>query len=126
MSDRILICGDEPFLLETRYMVLVRAGFVVVSSCTQEEIASLPDTHAFGLAMIGRMLAEEDKKSIVQELRRRWPGIRILYLTDQLLSLQQLSGDEYQSNSQPPNELVANCRQILEGESRAGPASERE
>jgi DNA-binding response OmpR family regulator len=116
MSGRILICGDEPSLLETRYMLLVRAGFAVVSRCSPGEIASLPDASEFGLAVIGRMLAEEDKKSIVEEVRRRWPGIRVLYLTSQPLSLQQLSGNEYRSNSQPPNEFVANCRQILEGE----------
>jgi DNA-binding response OmpR family regulator len=115
MSGRILICGDEPSLLETRSMVLVRAGFAVVSTCSPGEIASLPDAPVFGLAVIGRMLAEEDKRSMVEEVRRRWPGIRILYLTSQPLSLQQLSGNEYRSNSQPPNEFVANCRQILEG-----------
>jgi DNA-binding response OmpR family regulator len=114
MSGRILICGDEPSLLETRYMLLVRAGFAVVSKCSPVEIASLPDTPVFSLAVIGRTLTEEDKKSIVVEVRRRWPGIRILYLTSQLLSLQQLSGNEYRSNSLPPNEFVANCREILE------------
>jgi DNA-binding response OmpR family regulator len=115
MPGRILICGDEPSLLETRYMVLVRAGFAVVSRCSQGEIASLPDSPVFGLAVIGRMLAKEDKNLIVEEVRRRWPGIRILYLTSQLLSLQQLSGNEYRASSLPPNEFVANCRQILEG-----------
>ena len=114
MPGRILICGDESSLLETRYMVLVRAGFAVVSRCSQGEIASLPDTPGFGLAVIGRMLTEEDKKSMVEEIRRRWAGIRILYLTSQVLSLEQMSGNEYLSNSLPPNEFVANCRQILE------------
>jgi len=124
MPGRILICGDEPSLLETRYMVLVRAGFAVVSRCSQGEIASLPDTPGFGLAVIGRMLTEEDKKSMVEEIRRRWPGIRILYLTRQVLSLQQMSGNEYRSDSLPPNEFVANCRQILRVNLRAEPARE--
>jgi hypothetical protein len=115
MSGRILICGDEPSLLETRYMVLVRAGFAVVSRCTPGEIASLPQEPAFGLAVIGRSLAEREKKSIVEEVRLRWPGIRILFLTNQPLSLHQLSSNEYRSSSLPPHQFVANCRQILEG-----------
>jgi DNA-binding response OmpR family regulator len=115
MSGRILICGDEPSLLETRYMVLDRAGFAVVSTCSREELASLPQEPAFRLAVIGRMLTEEDKKSIVEEIRRRWSGIRILFLTSQRDSLQQISSNEYISNSLPPREFVTNCRQILEG-----------
>jgi DNA-binding response OmpR family regulator len=114
MSGRILLCGDEPSLLETRYMVLDRAGFTVVSTCTREEIASLPQEPAFRLAVIGRRLTEEDKKSIVEEIQQRWFGIRILFLTSQRHSLQQISSNEYISNSLPPREFVTNCRQILE------------
>jgi len=114
MSGRILICGDEPTLLETRYMVLVRAGFTVASACTPKEIASLTEEPGFGLAVIGRALAERDKWSMVKELRLRWPGIRILFLTSQMLSLQQLSSNEYRSSSLPPAQFVANCRLILE------------
>jgi DNA-binding response OmpR family regulator len=115
MSGRILICGDEPSLLETRYMVLVKAGFAVASTCTPGEIASLPEEPAFRLAVIGRMLGEKDKKSIVEQVRRRWPEIRILFLTNQSISLEQVSSDEYRANSLPPRQFVANCRQILEG-----------
>jgi DNA-binding response OmpR family regulator len=120
MSGRILICGDEPTLLETRYMVLVRAGFAVASTCNREEIASLPEEPGFGLAVIGRALAERDERSIVEELRRRWPGIRILFLTSQTLSLQQLSNNEYRASSLPPREFVANCRLILESSGQEG------
>jgi DNA-binding response OmpR family regulator len=115
MSGRILICGDEPFLLETRSMVLVRAGFAVVSTCTREEIASLPQEPAFRLAVIGRTITDGDKELIVAEVRRRWSAIRILFLTDQRDSLQQISSNEYTSSSLPPREFVTNCRQILEG-----------
>ena len=115
MSGRILICGDEPSLLETRYMVLDRAGFAVVSTCTREEISSLPQEPSFRLAVIGRMLSEEDKGAIVEEVQRRWFGIRILFLTTQQNSLQQISSNEFMSHSLPPREFVKNCRQILEG-----------
>jgi DNA-binding response OmpR family regulator len=115
MPGRILICGDEPSLLETRYMVLVRAGFVVASTCTREEIASLPEEPAFGLAVVGRTLADGDKKMIVEEVRRRWPGIRILFLTNHADTLQKISSNEYRSSSLPPRQFVANCHQILEG-----------
>ena len=115
MPGQILICGDEPSLLETRYLVLVRAGFAVVSTCTRDEIASLPAEPAFRVAVIGRTLADGDKRSIVEEVRRRWPEIRILFLTSQPISLQQLSSNEYRSSSLPPQEFVANCRQLFEG-----------
>ena len=115
MSGRILICGDEPFLLETRHMVLVRAGFSVVSTRAREQIASLPQEPAFRLAVIGRTITDGDKELIVAEVRRRWSGIRILFLTDQRDSLQQISSHEYISRSLPPREFVTNCRQLLEG-----------
>lgn len=115
MSGRILICGDEPSLLETRYMVLERAGFAVVSTCTREEIASLPQEPTFRLAVIGRMLSDEDREAIVDDIRRRWPAIRILFLTSQRDALQQISSNEFISHSLPPREFVTNCRQILEG-----------
>ena len=114
MSGRILICGDEPSLLQTRYMVLVRAGFTVVSTCTGEEITSLPQEPAFRLAVIGRMLSDGDKQVVVEDIRRRWCGIRILFLSNQEDSLQQISSNEYSSGSLPPREFVTNCRRILE------------
>ena len=114
MSGRILICGDEPFLLETRNMVLVRAGFTVVSTCTRDEIASLPQEPPIRLAVVGRTITQEDKEFIVAEVRRRWSGIRFLFLTDHRNSIQQISNNEYIANSLPPREFVANCRQILE------------
>lgn len=96
-------------------MVLVRAGFTVVSTFTREQIASLPSEPAFRLVVIGRTITEEDKELVVAEVRRRWSGIRILFLTDQRDSLQQISSHEYISRSLPPRELVTNCRQLLEG-----------
>ena len=76
--------------------------------------ASLPQEPAFRLAVIGRMLSEEDKEAIVEEVRRRWSGIRILFLTNQRDSLQEISSHEYTSSSLPPREFVENCRQLLE------------
>jgi DNA-binding response OmpR family regulator len=96
-------------------MVLVRAGFTVVSTCTPEEIASLAQEPAFRLAVVGRTITDGDRELIVAEVRRRWSGIRILFLTEQRGSLQQISSHEYTSRSLPPREFVTNCRQLLEG-----------
>lgn len=120
MSDRILICGDEPSLLETRSMVLVRAGFDVVSTCTRREIAALPEEPEFGLAVIGQTLVEREKRLVVEDVRRRWPEISILFLTDRSIALEPPAVKEYRASSLPPHEFVVNCRQILEAGTRVG------
>jgi hypothetical protein len=61
------------------------------------------------------MLNDRDKKAIVAEVRRRWPEIRILFLTNQPIPLGRLSSNEYRSSSLPPRQFVVNCRQIIGG-----------
>ena len=105
--------GMSRHWLKTRYMVLVRAGFAVASTCTPGRLRlclrSLPSSCRHRTDA-GR----ERQKATVAEVRRRWPEIRILFLTNQPISLEQ-----YQAVSTDPAVCLRaslwNCRQILEG-----------
>jgi DNA-binding response OmpR family regulator len=113
MSRLVLVCGDERLLLRTRDMVLSRAGLKVVLACTRMEIASLPKDPAVELGIIGHSLTNAEQREVAGDVRERWPGVRILFLTNSASSLEKISADEYQSRSDNPSELIETCQQIL-------------
>jgi hypothetical protein len=52
MSHRILVCGDEPLLLETRILMLAHAGYDVVSG-PLNGIESIPPSPPVELVVVG-------------------------------------------------------------------------
>ncbi len=114
MSRQVLVCGEERLLLRTRDLVLSRAGLTVVSACTRDEIASIPQYPAVELGIIGHSLTHSEQLEVAGDVREKWPGVKILFLTNAASSLERISADEYQSRSDNPVELIATCQQILE------------
>jgi DNA-binding NarL/FixJ family response regulator len=113
MSRQVLVCGDERLLLRTRDMVLTRAGLSVVSACTRAEIAYISKVPAVELGIIGHSLTAAEQREVAEDVRERWPGVKILFLKNTASSLERISADEYQSRSDNPVELIATCQQIL-------------
>ena len=108
-----MVCGNDAWLLQSRLLVLERAGFAVVSACSQSQIDSLPLHPAIELGILGHSLSEEEQTSIAHDLRAKWPGAKILHLTDHRTVLERVAHNEYRSDSLQPGQFVANCRQIL-------------
>jgi|ERR1700761_5241029 len=108
-----MVCGNEAPLLQTRLLVLEQAGFAVISACSREQIDSLPLEPAVELGVLGHSLNEEEQASLAERLRAKWPGAKVLFLTEHRVSLQKVAENDYRSDSFQPSQLVADCREIL-------------
>lgn len=115
MPSRILLCGNDVSLLNTRGMLLAHAGYSVVSACSRGEIVSFPADPPIELAIIGHSFAEEHQFLVAEDVRDRWPATKILFLASSREPLRQISQREYIGSSVSPNELIAACREILRG-----------
>jgi DNA-binding response OmpR family regulator len=113
VSRQIMVCGNDAGLLETRLLVLEQAGFAVVSACSRDGIHSLALNPAIELGVLGHSLSEQEKMSIAQDLRAKWPSAKVLYLTEHRASLEKIADNEYRSDSLEPSQFVADCREIL-------------
>jgi hypothetical protein len=95
-------------------MLLAHAGFDVASACTRDEIGTYRRYDDIVLGIIGHSLSENEQLSVAQEMRLRWPEIKILFLSKTSLELQQLSAKEYRSSSNNPGHLVEVCKRIVD------------
>jgi len=109
----ILLCGNDSILLNTREMLLIHAGFLV-SSCSDKDIALMPQTPQIDLTVMGHTMTVEQSTRTAQLVRSKWPDTKLLFLTQADGHLSRISESEYESGSSNPSHLIQACRQILE------------
>jgi DNA-binding NarL/FixJ family response regulator len=114
MAGAVLLCGQDAVLLNTRRMLLTRAGFIT-SICSENDIASMPQDPAIVLAVMGHSMPHDEQIKTAELVRAKWPDARILFLTRADESLTEISQNEYQSGSVNPSHLIHACRTILNG-----------
>lgn len=94
MDSRILICGNDPGLLQTRQIVL-RTNFPLVTTAVGKHgLQSELDGSPADLVILCHSLAENEQRGIVDLLHVRWPGARILVLIGLLNSSQEGTSEE--------------------------------
>jgi DNA-binding NarL/FixJ family response regulator len=113
MSGPVLLCGNDPVLLSTRKLVLTHAGFIV-SVCSENDIASMPQDPAIALAVMGHSMPHQQQLKTAELVLAKWPQARILFLTNTEARISKLSPKEYESGSINPSQLIHACRQILD------------
>ena len=113
MLGPILLCGNDPVLLRTREMVLSHAGFIV-SVCTENDIASMPQEPAIALGVMGQSMPHKQQIETAERVRTKWPETKILFLRESDTSLAQLSAFEYECGSVDPARLIKACRAVLD------------
>jgi DNA-binding response OmpR family regulator len=101
-SRLILVVDDEPFLLEYVKLVLMRNGFSVLTAQTGEEawqLISNPD-HSIGLVLTDVVMPGSfDGFELAEKVRRRQPGIPVLFMTGAL-------HHEHQNTDSPDSKRV--------------------
>jgi DNA-binding response OmpR family regulator len=112
MSGPVLLCGNDPVLLNTRKMLLTHAGFRV-SICSENDIASMPQDPAIVLAVMGHSMPHKAQLQTAELVRNKWPNSMILFLTKADSEVVMLSAYEYEAGSREPSHLIQTCRQIL-------------
>jgi len=77
---RVVCTGIDLQLMKTRKMILERAGHVVMIAINEPELLAACENHDVDVAVIGRALSRDVKKSIAANVRRFCPSVRILEL----------------------------------------------
>ncbi|HET7872516.1 MAG TPA: hypothetical protein VFL42_08390 [Terriglobales bacterium] len=77
----ILNTGAYPPLLETRRLVLERAGHTVVTAAEDRDLLDAFHQHRFEVAVIGQSASPKLKRHLYDLIRRECASVKILELT---------------------------------------------
>jgi two-component system phosphate regulon response regulator PhoB len=130
MTTRILVCDDEPDILDLVRLSLSEAGFAVeTASCGQEAIDKLRRA-APDLAVLDLMLPDMSGTEVCRFVRTRpeLADVLVLMLTAKGEEVDRIGGfelgaDDYVTKPFSPRELVLRVRALLRR--RAGAGGER-
>jgi hypothetical protein len=76
----VLCTGIDPILLETRKLILERAGHTVIPATNPGEVEEVCGKDYFDVAVLGQTLVPESKREIAAIIRRCCPSAKILEL----------------------------------------------
>jgi len=76
----VLCTGADSVLLETRKLILARAGHTVTAATNEDAVIDACKERNFQIAVIGQSVSPENKKVISSLVRQYCPGAKILEL----------------------------------------------
>lgn len=114
----ILIIEDEGKIADYLSKGLRESGFIVDVANDGEDGLHLATTHSYDLIILDVMLPKKDGFSVIVELRKINPSVRVLFLTakdtleDKVKGL-ELGADDYLGKPFAFSELLARVRTLL-------------
>jgi hypothetical protein len=79
----VLCTGTDAALLQTRKLILERAGHTVISVMDEREMAAACREYVFDLAVIGEAVSPRMKRAVASSIRAQCRSVRILELYQQ-------------------------------------------
>ena len=76
----VLCTGIDPVLMQTRKLILEKAGHTVFSTTNERELSAACNEHDFDVAVIGQAVTTRMKKVLGNLIREKCPSIQILEL----------------------------------------------
>jgi CheY-like chemotaxis protein len=76
----VLCTGIDSVLLQTRRLILERAGHNVVTATDERDIMAACGQHAFDIAVIGQTVSSNGKRQIMVAVRKHCPTAKVLEL----------------------------------------------
>jgi len=76
----VLNMGVDNTLLETRKLVLEKAGHTVVAAMAELALVSACRQHVFDVVVIGQAISRKDKQRVLTLLRQQCPAAKVLEL----------------------------------------------
>jgi hypothetical protein len=117
---KILLVGNDPWLLRTRALLLKRTETEVLTT-DPYQFAKNAVNQQFELLVVCHSLDDAARRYVSTEAHRLWPRVRVM----------QVSDDYYGSNSEPyaddivpscnPGEFVSHARTLLEAPASSCP-----
>jgi CheY-like chemotaxis protein len=77
---RVLCTGADPVLLETRRLILERAGHTVITAANQVEVVAACERNGIDVAVIGHSIPPHIEIRIASLIRSHCPAAKILEL----------------------------------------------
>ncbi|MGD9656431.1 MAG: response regulator transcription factor [Methylocystis sp.] len=115
---RILIVEDQVDIAKLISRHVTKSGFVADRVSTLEDASTAIMDHDYPLVLLDRRLPDGDGMSILPEVKRKRPGIRILVVTaartiDERVDGLEAGADDYLTKPFSAKELVARIRACL-------------
>ena len=76
----VLCTGVDKALLQSRRLILERAGHTVVSAADEKTLATVCQKHSFDVAVIGQTVSRNMKDRFAAVVRQHCPAAKILEL----------------------------------------------
>src|SRR5207247_7473867 len=76
----VLCTGSDPVLMETRRLILERAGHTVVPVLDEHALVAACEQHKFDVAVIGQNVSPKLKRRVLTLVRKYCPSVRVLEL----------------------------------------------
>lgn len=108
----ILLFGVDPQLMETRRMVLVKAGFRVHTALRMAEFERAGDQASPDVVVLCHTLSEEDCVVALDIAERQWPAARRLVLVAGNQSIPERARKYAWEAAEGPARLVAQVGQL--------------
>ena len=76
----VLCTGTDPVLLQTRKLILERAGHTVLTVTNERELVTACNQYDFDVAVVGQAVSFRMKRVLASLVREKCPSIQILEL----------------------------------------------
>jgi len=76
----VLCTGVDPVLMETRKLILERAGHTIITVRGERELTGGCEKHDCDVAVIGQAISSSVKRTLLALIRQKCPSARILEL----------------------------------------------
>ena len=119
----VLCTGTDRRVMQTRAMVLERAGHTVLSAMSEPELTELCSTNRFDLAVIGHSVPPLEKPRILRLIRQHCPNAKVLELYTASQGRKLPDADGWLEGAIPhPNDLLEQVSMLA---SKSSDASSR-
>jgi DNA-binding NtrC family response regulator len=81
MPEKILVIDDEPLILTAVERALSRTGYAVATARDLQGLATALDNAPYDLLITDIHMKEESVDTIIQEVRKTSPSVRIIYMS---------------------------------------------
>jgi len=76
----VLCTGSDPVLMETRRLILEKAGHTVVAALDERTLVAACEQHKFDVAVVGQNVSPNLKRRVLMLVRKYCPSVKVLEL----------------------------------------------
>jgi len=109
----VLCTGSDPVLMETRRLILEKAGHTVVAVSDERALAAACEQNKFDVAVIGQNVSPNLKRRVLMLVRKYCPSVKVLELHHNYASKALDNADAWlEVPSDTPGELADHVAQL--------------